>query len=207
MSAFPTRRRLALACVAAALALISGACGGSDDEPSTTGATVPVESTTTSTAPADPYAIPSDPSKIDKEYVDRVLAALSKVDGDAFRRYVETKQLSPLDLVPLRAIYNDPEFQGQAEAFAKTPIRAPEEYHQPIGDRKITVNRLLTARLDCISAEVTYDASAIRLQAPPPLTRYLALRHKQPGADPKNFNPTPWAIAWDGDQPEDKCVA
>jgi hypothetical protein len=188
-------------------ALVLGAgCGGSGArEP--TGATVPVEEiTTTTTTLEQAYAVPAEPAKIDAAYLNRVLGALFHLFGDAQRKKVATGQVLPADLLPVRAISNDPDFETRARLFATTAVGDRGDYREPIGDRRVTVTRVISARPDCVVVEVTFDFSPILVDPPPPTTAYLTLRPTQPGADPANLNPTPWSISNEDTEPEDRCA-
>ena len=194
-------RRLSAAVLAAGLAF-SAAC--SDDKPDEGGTSLPRATTTSTTSAAERYAIPE---TITPEYVNDVLAALNHVYGDVFRSYLTSKQLSPADVVPLRAIYSQAEFEEQAAALAKTPLGSPDDYPSPVGDRRITVTRILSTSPTCVSAEGTYDFSAV-LKSPPALRSvWLSLRAKDTASDVNTLNPTPWSIATENLTAEDKCAS
>ena len=195
-----------------AIAATVGACGGGSSK-RTTGATVPateattVTSITATTAPAsDPsYAVPADATAIDAAYVDRVLAALNHVYGDIARRRLTSGQFVQSDLVPLRAIYNDPAFGQQAEALAKTESPPASELRSPMGDRKMTTKQILAAEPDCIALVVSYDFSEIRTNPPPVKDWYVTLEPHDPNTDPQHLNPTPWSFGYDGDTQVSRC--
>lgn len=200
------RARAVLVIAPLAAFLVGGACGGSKGR-GATGATVPVEEPATSTTTLEQsYAIPDDPAEIDAAYLDRVLAALFHVFGDAQRKKVATGQVMPADLLPLRAISNDPDFETRARLFATTPVGNRRDYREPIGDRRVTVTRVISARPDCVVVEVSFDFSPILVDPPPPTTAYLTLRPTQPGADPDDVNRTPWSISNEDTEPEDRCA-
>lgn len=185
--------------------LLAAACG--DDEVATPEPTVPTSGTpssTTEAAPADPFAIPP---TIDAAYVDRVLVELNKVYGDVVRKIRATNRYERSDLDPLRAIFNDPLLELQVQAFAEIPANDPSLYRQPIGDRLLAVQELITVRRDCIFAEVLLDVSAVAKQPPPAQSRYVTLRPTQAAADPANVNPTPWSMSGESDVRQDQCVA
>jgi hypothetical protein len=190
-----------------------GACGGSGDakgaaSPPPPKVTVPDDTTTTTAAAGAPttgvapeYAVPP---AIDEAYVTRVLAVLDHVQGDVFRRIVATGAFAPSDLLPLRAVFNDPELTGQAQGFA-TLVQSIDKAKNPPGDNHSTVVRLLTARPDCIYAETTVDLSDTVLEPPPPRTSFVALRPSQPGSDPNDLNPTPFSIVAEHTKATDPC--
>ena len=194
------------------VALVIGACSGGDGggDGGSSGATVPddtaVEATTTTAASggtADDPAL-AVPATIDAAYVERVLAELDRVQGDVFRRIVATGSFAQSELVPLRAVFNDPELSGQAQGFA-TLVGSIDRARKPPGDNRTTVVRLLTARPDCIYAETSVDLSATVLEPPPPRTLWIALRPSQPDSDPQGLNPTPFSIAAEHTAEADPC--
>ena len=178
----------------AAFALVLGlaACNGDEgDEEEAGGAAAP-----------GPEAEPADddveaafeiPAKIDADYVNRVLAELDRVQGDVFRRIVAHGAFAQADLIPLRAVFNDPELTAQAQGFASL-VSDIDKAKNPPGDNRTTVVRLLTARPDCIYAETAVDVSATVLEPPPPRPSWVALRPSARGSDPQGINPTPFSI-------------
>ena len=199
-----------------ALVLLLGACsgdGGDGDGDASPGVTVPDDTTTTTTAaapgssPAGSGAVAAEfalPPTIDEGYVNRVLAVLDHVQGDVFRRIVATGAFAQSELVPLRAVFNDPELTGQAQGFA-TLVQSIDRAKNPPGDNRTTVVRLLTARPDCIYAETTVDLSETVLEPPPPRPSFVALRPSQPGSDPQDLNPTPFSIAAEHSKETNPC--
>jgi hypothetical protein len=197
-----TIRRGVAAVLAAGMLVVGGACsggGGDDDDGGSSSVTVPEDTavddaTTTTTTAGSADAAFAVPATIDDAYVNRVLAELDRVQGDVFRRIVANGSFAQADLVPLRAVFNDPELTGQAQGFA-TLVGSIDRARKPPGDNRTTVVRLLTARPDCIYAETTVDVSATVLDPPPPRTQWVALRPSQPDTDPQGLNPTPFSIA------------
>ena len=185
---------MALACT-----LVWGACSRGDDD----AASAPASTSTTGAPPAsDPaFAVPS---TIDEAYVTRVLAELDRVQGDVVRGIVERGSFAQSDLVPLRAVFLDPELRAQADGFAGL-VQALDRVRRPPGDNTTSVVRLLTARPDCIYAETTVDVSATVVDPPEPFTTYVALRPNRPGSDPEGNNPTPYSIAAKHPDPADPC--
>ena len=133
-------------------------------------------------------------STVDEATVGRVLADLDRVQGDVLRQIVERGGVGHDDLRPLEAIFLEPELTAQVQAFAGIGDRL-DQVRQPPGDNVTTIVRLLSARADCLYAEVTVDVSATVADPPPPFTSFVALRPLPPGADPADLNPTPYAIA------------
>lgn len=198
-------RKLAELLIAAVL-LSSAACGGDGDggEPDPTVPTsASTVATTATTAAADPFATPE---RIDAAYVDRVLVELNRVYGDVLRKIRATNLYERSDLDPLRAIFNDPLLELQAQEFAKVLEAKDTEFRQPIGDRRMTVKQLITSRQDCVFVEVQADFSAVVVQPPPVQPRFITLRPTQAGADPGDVNPTPWSMSGESDVRDDQCV-
>lgn len=190
------------------LALVAaGSCGG-DKAPAATGATVRKAAPTT--VPADPYAVPA---TIDKAYLDRVFAALERVDGDATRIIVAKGTMVPDASARLRAIYAEDEFQAQVNLWLDIVIQKQlDRFKNPPGDRLSRVDRVLTGRRDCVFVGVLRDYSAITSTTSPPAVEYVTLRPADAARDQANLNPTPWMISSegyksDGSVPRDPCVA
>lgn len=191
----------------AALALGAGCNGETDGGPA---ATIPPPAPTTS-VPADPYAVPA---VIDEGYVNRVLAALDQVRGDAVRRFVAVGQVDAEAGIALRSIYNDPQYVQELEGLVKTDR---SRLKTPPGNRRTTATRVLQGQQTCILAEVSIDFSEVAL-APPPRpadeVTSVTLRPTQPDADGRGLNPTPWSLS-NADvlkrgalpSPEDQCAA
>lgn len=165
------------------------ACNGGREQ------ATPPPSTSTTTAPSDPYAVPA---VIDEAYVNRVLAALDQLDGDVTRRVVATRLPGTDDLPLLRAIYNDPQLQIELDKLVRLAQRGFTQFKMPPGNRRTTVLRLVTSQSDCILSETRTDYSQVVLspqQDSPDEVFLVTLRPTQPRADPQNINPTPWSFA------------
>lgn len=180
--------------VVGVVAIVVGACspGGADD-PETTVPTLPT--TVATTAVADPFAVPT---VIDADYVNRVLAALNKVDGDLVRDLVERNALDVEASIRLRAIYNDPEFDQELESLIKLFGRGLSEFKRPPGDRRTLVVGIITASPTCVLTKVVHDYSNVVQSSQPQTADQIAivtLRRTEPGADPRHLNPTPWSFS------------
>ncbi|HSH61493.1 MAG TPA: hypothetical protein VK988_17985 [Acidimicrobiales bacterium] len=176
----------------AALALAAGCNGKAGGGPA---ATIPPSSTSTS-APSDPYAVPA---VIDEAYVNRVLAALDQVEGDVVRSLVANRVPQVDDTARLRAIYNDPQYQLEVDGLLRQAQRGVMAFKTPPGNRKTTVSRVITARPDCILVETSTDYSDVVL-APAPAGAnegvfLVTLRPTQPSADPHSLNVTPYSVS------------
>ncbi|MGH9164985.1 MAG: hypothetical protein ACRDZW_05660 [Acidimicrobiales bacterium] len=190
-------RRPAL--LAAAVVLAAAACS-SDGRASGGGATTTstvdtAASTTSTTTEAQSFAIPA---VIDEAYVNRVLAKLYSIEGDVIRKILATNDPKLEDLKPLRAIYNESQYEFVAKGLGRLLQQDRPLFRSPPGDQKVVVTRLVSARTDCVLAEVGVDFSAVVVSPPTTLaggTNIVALTPKSHGDDPDMINQTPWSIA------------
>ena len=192
-------RRHLLPIVLAGLVLAAG-CSTSDDDPqaesetTTTTSTASTSVSPTATAtPADPFAIPE---VIDAAYVDRVLAELYRIDGDVLRKVLASDSLNMSDLAPLRAIYNDPQYEPEAKNVLEAKLD-PAIFQMPPGNRRVNVTQVHRSDPDCIVVEVEIDFSDVVIRPPaiqPTKTDFIALSPTQLGADEADHNPTPLSI-------------
>jgi hypothetical protein len=147
----------------------------------------------------------------DDEAIDRVLAGLDTVMGDLERILVKERAITPDVTDRLQAIYTGPELLNQIDAFKVDVGSGLAGYKSPPGNRLTLVSRVITESRDCVFAEVKRDYSPTSSGPPAPLaTLYVVLVTKNPADDPKAYNPTGWAMLYDGvqddgTQPEDVC--
>lgn len=179
------------------VAIVAGACspGGADGPETTVPTSATTVATPAATAVADPFAIPA---VIDAAYVDRVLAALNKVDGDLVRDLVAKNTLDSEASVRLRAIYNEPEFEHELQSLVKLFGRGLDRFKRPPGDRTTLVAQLVTTSPTCILAKVVHDYSNVVESSRPQAGDQIAvvtLRPTEAGADPRDLNPTPWSFS------------
>lgn len=143
--------------------------------------------------------------------IDRILAGLDGVMGDAQRTLVRERRITPEVTDRLQAIYVGPELLNQIDAFRTDVGNGLVGLKDPPGNRVTTVSRLITVSAICIFAEVTRDYSPLTAGAAPrPASLYVVLVTKEEADDPRQLNPTPWAMLYDGvqvdgSQPEDIC--
>jgi len=143
--------------------------------------------------------------------VNRVLAGLDGVMGDLQRTLVKERRITTDVTDRLKAIYTGPELLNQIDAFRSDLADGLVGYKNPPGNRVTTVSRLITASSICIFAQVNRDYSPLTQGlAPRPSSLYVVLVTKTESDDPKQLNPTPWAMLYDGvqadgSQPEDVC--
>ncbi len=159
----------------------------------------------TSVAPGGPAAVSDD------EAVDRVLAGLDAVMGDLQRILVKERRITPDVTDRLQAIYTGPELLNQIDAFKADVAGGLAGYKNPPGNRLTLVSKVITESRDCVFAQVKRDYSPATSGPPAPLaTLYVVLVAKNAADDPKAYNPTGWAMLYDGiqddgSQPEDVC--
>lgn len=171
--------------------LLFAACSG-DSSPSTTPA-------------------PAGEGAAEAATVDRILAGLDGVMGDAQRTLMRDRRITPEVTDRLRAIYVGPELLNQIDAFRADVGNGLVGIKDPPGNRVTTVSRLITVSPICIFVEVSRDYSPVTAGAAPrPSKLYVVLVTKEESDDPGRLNPTPWAMLYDGiqtdgSQPGDVC--
>lgn len=143
--------------------------------------------------------------------VNRILAGLDEVMGDLQRILVRERRITPEVTDRLQAIYTGPELLNQIDAFRADVANGLTGYKNPPGNRVTTVSRLITASPICVFAEVSRDYAPLTDgPAPRPASLYVVLVDKAEADDPRQLNPTPWTMLYDGvqadgSQPEDVC--
>jgi hypothetical protein len=147
----------------------------------------------------------------DEATLNRVFAGLDGVMGDLQRILVTENRITSEVTDRLQAIYTGPELLNQIDAFRADLATGLRRYKPTPGNRVTTVSRLITANPICIFAEVERDYSPLS-DGPPtrPASLYVILVPKHESDDPRQLNPTPWAMLYDGvqedgSQPEDVC--
>ncbi len=180
----------ALARLGAALcaATVVAACAGGAVHPRGA-ATVPTVPPTT----GDPWAVPS---TIDAAYIDRVLAFLDHMQGEALRSVRQSNSLTSRYQTIEAAIRADAHEIRLQDALQRQNIAAgwPNISAVP-GDRYSQVQRILQSGPTCIVAAVNEDFSRLTVAKPVPYPQwYVGLLH----SDQSMVNPTHWAISYDG---------
>lgn len=211
-------RRLVRTVAVATLGLGLSACN--DGGPAPADPTVPTavssSSSVATTAPSSTTKTPDVsviPATIDAAYLNAVLAALDEVDGQATRIIKADKRFSTAAADLLNAIYSDGAFSKQSEAWYSALSEDPDLTHliaNP-GNRRTTVDRVLTASPQCVWIAVTRDHSASASSPAPPDDEYLTLRPLDRTNDPAKVNPSPWMIdaegaTKDGSEPSNPCA-
>ena len=156
---------------------------------------------------ADPYAVPA---VIDIAYVNRVLAALDQVDGDATREAVAARALTSSADALLKAIYEGDAYRFELKAWDVTSKRGFVGFHNPIGNRRTTARKVISGSQSCVFVQAERDYSAVADHAAAQsLPQYIVLRPR--AAAPDAVNRTPWLIAEDfvrpdGSDPGNRCA-
>ena len=202
------RRTATRAALALALLLASTACHPSSAEKAATGPTPTVATEPAPTTTTDPYAVPA---VIDTAYVNRVLAGLDAQMGDVTRMVIVTRTLPREALDRLRAVYgSDQWLQTSIDSFQRDLRNGLTSYKADPGNKITVTNKLIAVNRDCIFAEVSRDYSKVGINASSPDTQWVALRPLDPSRDPHGYNPTKWALIYDGytetrSRPSDPC--
>lgn len=192
------------AVVVLTLVLLAGACSGDDDPgPATTAPSAPSASssppssdaTSTSAAPTtDPFAIPE---VIDAAYVNRVLEALYRIDGEVTREVLASGDVQPNVIEKISDIYRDPQLTRELQALPALLEGDRSRFRNPPGDRQVFVTSVVEVASDCIVALVESDFSAV-VAIPPPkdpnVVGVVTLAPASTRADGGGSNPTPWSI-------------
>jgi len=143
--------------------------------------------------------------------VNRILAGLDGVIGDLQRILMRDRRITPEVTDRLKAVYAGPELLNHIDAFRADVTNGLAGYKDQPGNRVTTVSRLITASPICVFAEVTRDYGPVTAgPARPPSSLYVVLVAKAEADDPRQLNPTPWTMLYDGvqndgSQPEDIC--
>jgi len=181
------RRLTASAVVIGALAAIAVLPSCSNSTPAGGTATVPTAPPTTT----DPWAVPA---TITPDYINRVLAKLNQIDGDAKRDSRRTGQITTVFTANEAAIRAD---QHELELTTRDWQSSIDQHFAGIravpGDRAMKV--LHFASTPCILAAVTVDFSLVTDGPPRPYPPwYVGLVSRAPDA----INPTHWVLVYDG---------
>jgi hypothetical protein len=199
--------------VAALALLASAACssGGGERGSAGAGATVTVATEPPRTNPTlatlppvattiYPNAVPS---AIDVAYVDRVLAGLDAQLGDVTRILMRTNTFPSEAFDRLKAIYaNNESLQLKLDAFQADLRLGFAGYKSSPGNKLTNATKIITASRSCIFVEVRRDYAAVTNTTPVSHPQLVALQPSDPLRDPSKYNPTGWAFAYDGAQPD-----
>lgn len=184
--------------VLATLALtVSVACSnrGADRGSADANPTLATDPPTTTTT--NPYAIPA---VIDVAYVNKVLAGLDAVIGEVVMIVYRTRTIPAEARDRLTAVYGTQSILQFAIDGLQVDMSSGFKNYRTEGGRRLsTVNQLITARSDCIFAEVRRDFSTLTTDTSAVVNpQWIALIPLDATRDPKRYNLTSWALAYDG---------
>lgn len=173
-------------------ALLLGACNGGGEG---TDDTLPPRPSSTDTTAPD-YSVPA---VIDVAYVEKVMAALDRVYGDAIRTLARERKITQDFLERLVAIYSPAEFEIAQRAWVQDIAAGLPGLKTQPGDPTTTVERSIQLDQSCVVVAVSRSFVATRTTSTTSTTqRFIALAPKQSDRDQRLLNPTPWMMAFDG---------
>ena len=186
--------RAAIGPICAGLAVLAACSSGTRPGGTATVPTAPP--TTTPTTTADPWAVPA---TITAPYVDRVLAELNHIDGTAFRD-ARAHNAVTAEFVSLEQQIRAGKQGVQLEeaAIGKEVQLQWVDIKAVPGDRRMSVESLLSAPRPCVLAAVAINLAPVTVGPPQIYPQwYVALVPRAPD----EANPTHWALADDGFEP------
>jgi hypothetical protein len=140
---------------------------------------------------SDPWAVPA---TITVPYVNRVLAELNHIDGNAVRSARSANAITPeFTQLEMSIRADQQQFSGYQSLWAKTVSMGWPHIDANPGDRVSKVIDLLGSSRDCTWAKVNEDMTAVGTGLSYS-NWYIALTPKQV----TNDNPTGWAFKFDG---------
>ncbi len=166
--------------------------------PPSEASTSEVAATTTpqTTEVADSYAIPADPKDIDKQYVEKVLEALSAGYVEATREVVASKSVNGRVKAVLAQTHTAAARASVMREFRSVLKANPDggPFAPDPKPARIVVRELIDVSRTCIYTLVDQDLSGlIRGGGIEPFPSYYYLVPKD-GERRQEFNPTPWTI-------------
>lgn len=185
------------------VALVVGACNGGGGGRSND--TLPPPPETTVTTAVD-YAVPA---VIDAAYVEKVIAALDHVYGDAIRTLARERKITQDFLDRLAAIYTPAEFKLAQDIWVRDVASGLQGLVPVPGDPKTVIRSVVRGDRTCLFAAVDRSFAATRTTPDRPTPPwYVALIPRTQASSP--HNPTPWVISFDGfkddgSQPAQPC--
>lgn len=181
--------------VASLLAVLVGACTAGSAKPGGTGA-----------VPSDAWAVPA---VITVPYINRVLAKLNHIDGDALRSARAANGVTPEFTADEMAIYaNEANYKLSVSVVQRSVANSWKDISPSPGDAVTTVRQLIRADRTCVYASVTED---LRPQGPGGVgvapQWWIAVVPKERTA----VNPTGWALIYNGydssgGAPKNACI-
>jgi len=163
---------------------------------------------TAAPSPTEESFTPPDP--IDAAYVERVLNRIYQTEGDALREVLEGGEVGPQVEALIREVAAPAWAEAELEGLRREPPQDNPIIRRPPGNASFRVERLVTARDDCIYVVGVKDYSLV---TDPPLDRtgqtdFIWLT---PDDEPSRWNPTGWLVAamrtrTDGGEEADPCA-
>ena len=152
-------------------------------------------STSTTLTPVDQV-----PSVITVEYVQRVMDALDRVEGEATRMLYANKVPTPEWRARIMAIFDGKAFDTAEADYGRDAARGFDTYRSPPGDPTTRVNRIYDSAAGCIAFNAIRDYGSLLATRPQQAApeALVFLRLKQADRDPNGVNPTTWVITADG---------
>jgi hypothetical protein len=173
----------------------------SDPEPESGGESEPEQAASDATESDDPFAF-DDPSEIDADYVDRVMAELLAVEAAVLNDVLESdlsEGLTAADSSRLRSVLAGPRLVSSASQM--------QQYATDEGIRSVflprdertglawTTQQIIGASAECLVAIGTNDVSGVAVEPFPAdesSVVVLTLMTDTERAEREEFNPTPW---------------
>jgi len=187
----PESFRAAVGPICAGLAVLAACSPGTKPGGTATLQTAPPSTAATTTT--DPWAVPS---TITPAYLDRVLAELNHIDGEAFRDARAHNAVTPTFISLEQSIRaGSHELALREQLIAKEVAIKWSGIRLNPGDRVETVESTVESPPPCVLASVAVDFASVTTGPPQTYPAwYIALVP----AVPSELNPTHWALADDG---------
>ncbi len=172
--------------VFAAVSLVLAGCSDGDDEATDPSPPDPNPPSTT-TEPADPFAVPTE---IDLAYVNRVLDELDALRGESLRVAIRDEGPSDEAIAVLYRAVDDEVLAQPQSSYLNLALDGFSTIQPDPGDPATEASELLTATEDCISAVGTSDSSAFLVESQGPAPVIIELRPAE-----REGNATGWILA------------
>jgi len=182
--------------------------GGGGTAATTTTGSVPAIATTVAQVPATtlaPGVAPpfQMPAVVDVAYVQRLLDAVYRLDGEATRRAFVTGAPDAEVDERLLAIFGDPALAEARQVLADQAADGFARLANPPGDATVRVLEVLEASRACIVVRADLDRGPV-FREPRPAPARLVIRMAR--ADALAFNPTGWGVVSAGVPEPDQDV-
>ena len=183
--------------VAMAAAGLAG-CDGAGGSNGTGGATVPEDTTTTSTTAA-PIDITTRPDVITLEYAGAVMAELDRLHTEAVASFVAEGGPTREWYEKLDAVYDGPAFDQKRAVYGDLALDGVGLFRDPPGALVTKVERLIRTEPSCVLMAVDRDFGPYFVE--PRSTNnagFIGWVPKSPNSDAAGYNSTPWSVVFDG---------